>query len=91
MDLTRQSIALPATRSRPCIGKVGHVRLASSHTVGKSTPILGSQPSPHPCVDLEQDHPDESPLQVLVQARSTHDEMLFNGQVLGGCAYEGAD
>ena len=78
---THQSIALPATRSRPCTGKVGHdVRV--SRKSGKSTPILGSG---HILVDEEQDHRDEQLLlQVLLDAKSTHDEMLFNGLVLGG-------
>ena len=79
MSLTHQSIALPATRSRPCIGKVGHVRV--SHKSGKSTPILGRG---HILVDEEQDHVEESLLRVLLDAKSTDDEMLFNGLVLGG-------
>ena len=75
MDLTHQSIALPATRSRPCTGKVGHVRLATQCANIRMSAVDTS---------LSRDHPEESPLQVLVEARSTHDEMLFNGPVLGG-------
>ena len=53
-----------------------------SRKSGKSTPILGSG---HILVDEEQDHPDVLLLlQVLLDAKSTHDEMLFNGLVLGG-------
>ena len=55
---------------------------AGSRKSGKSTPILGSG---HILVDEERGHPDELLLlQVLLDARSTHDEMLFNGLVLGG-------
>ena len=77
MDLTRQSIALPATRSRPCTGKLGHiVRVATPAKVRQYSEASRC----HILVDEEQD---ESFLRVLLHARSTHDEMLFNGLVLG--------
>ena len=83
MDLTRQSIALPATRSRPCTGKVGHVRLAT-HSGEKYANIRKPAVATSLCRSRARPELDESPLQVLVEARSSHDEMLFNGPVLGG-------